>query len=202
MDTDQVVRQHRSKDVSRPGQNGKDVGSREGNVKEKTQLASPSQASELIANEEQVVVVNPDEIVVVKHGRQGGCVPSIYAPVRPVSVRTYPCALNEAVKDWPESAVGEAVVEEIDFVGGKIDGGQIHRAGGVSNFRRGPRSTRDGPPAPANPHTASLDQGRAHRADKSANCARPSARRVQVRSRRDPVRNHYEPSHGRMVIGA
>ena len=74
-------------------------------MKKEPYFAFPSKSSELLAHEKEVKVVNPDEVVFLKHGPQGVCIPAIDAPVCSVRVRADLCALNETVEDGPEGAV-------------------------------------------------------------------------------------------------
>ena len=88
-------------------------------MKEEPDLARSAELAKLEAKGEEVEVVDPDQVSGPEKAYEGGGVLSIYAAVRVVTVMAKGSLVGEAVKDRPEGAVGEDVVEALDFVSSK-----------------------------------------------------------------------------------
>ena len=95
-------------------------------MKEEPDPARPAELAKLAAKGEEVEVLDPDQVAGPQEVYEGGGVLSVYAAVHPVAVMANGGLVGEAVKDRPEGAVGEDVVEALNFVPGKGDGGQTH----------------------------------------------------------------------------
>ena len=119
--TYEVVVEEAGKQFFCPGHDAEYLGGREGDVKEEPDPARPAELAKLEAKGEEVEVVDPDEVSGFKEVNERGGVLSVYAAVYAVAVMAESSLVGEAVKDWPEGAVGEYVVEAINFVPGKGD---------------------------------------------------------------------------------
>ena len=114
--TYEVVVEEAGKQLSGPGQDAEDLGGREWTVKEEPGPARPAELAKLAAKREEVVVVDPDQVAGPQDVYEGGGVLSVYAAVHPVAVMANGGPVGEAVKDRPEGAVGEDIVEALDLV--------------------------------------------------------------------------------------
>jgi hypothetical protein len=122
LESDQVELQERAQELGPPRELHVDVERREGDVQEERGPRLQAQRAQLLGHDEQVVVVNPDEVVVA--GRLGGHLRVLAVdrlvdrPVGGIEVS----ARLEVVEQRPQDLVREAVVELVALLGRENDG--------------------------------------------------------------------------------
>ena len=129
-------------------------------------------------------VLHPHLVAGPQKVYEGGGVLSVYVAVHMVAVMVNGGLVGEAVKDRPEDAVGEYVVETLDFVSGKGDGGQTHAFDLGGGGSRGYVFLAVGVSVPAHPDAPyGLDEGpqAAHESPDREGCVVPPRLRAWIR---------------------
>lgn len=99
--------------IRRLGKTGQDIGARKGGVEKETRPALEAQGPEFAAHQHEVVVVNPDEVVLLHGAGHNPGEPAVHPAVVLPVLRAGFAPVRESVEQGPEGPVGEPVVEAI-----------------------------------------------------------------------------------------
>ena len=177
--------------VARQGQ--QQVRRRERNVQEEADPVRGAHAAQLLRAGDEMVVVDPDEVVApdVGHHRVGET--RVHPEVAPVVEPIVGGVPHPVVEERPERTVGVAVVVLVVVVRGEVDGGDgeaVHlpEGDGARAFAH--------LPAPAEPQPGMAPEGRVH-GDREA-ALRPAVLPVR---HAHPVGDDHEAAHRAKVQG-
>ena len=92
-------------------------------MKEEPYLARPAEFAKFAAERQEMVVVDPDQIAGDQQVYESGGVLPVYGAIHGVAVVDDGGLVREAVEQRPDGAIGEDVVEALDFIRGEGDGG-------------------------------------------------------------------------------
>ena len=158
LETEQVVHAKGAHELIVPGKRDVDLPGRERNVQEKADLRLDPKLAELLGHRDQVVVVDPDEVVVAHIGKELLREQPVDLTIGVVPVAIEGGEIQAVMKQRPERAIGEAAVIEIEILLVEIEGdvGDVAAAEHLRQRRRLLRRF----PAPAEPDAAGFAKGR------------------------------------------
>ena len=166
---------------------------RERDVQEEPDPVRGAHAPELLRERDEVIVVDPDEVVAPEVGRHRVREAGVHPEVTPVVEPVVGGVSHPVVKERPEGPVGVAVVVLVVVVRGEVDG----RDGEPVRLAEGGRTRAFAHlPAPAEPHPGIALQGRVH-GDREPPLRTPV---FPVRNA-DPVGDDDEAAHRAKVQG-
>jgi hypothetical protein len=154
VEADHVRPQQAAQELLAVRQNAHDGGGREGDVQEEPDARLGQELAQDPRDEQQLVVVHPDEVArppLARHLLGEDAVhPRVVVPV----VHAQRHLVDQVVEQRPEQRVREALVEALDVLRGQVDGTQTQAAqiaveGRALRGPQVPRRTR-----PADPHAA------------------------------------------------
>ena len=164
MEADQVAGQQAAQDLAVVRESAVDVEGREGDVEEERDPGGGPSPPDDLGAEREVIVVDPDEVVLLRLGedRLGEALVDgfVGAPVVAVVAR----ALGQRVEERPEDTVRVAVVEALDLGGAERDRAQVvARIGDLDRLARLQLCA-----GPADPRPAAALHRRRQRGDQSS----------------------------------
>ncbi len=110
VEADEVAGQHPAQEIPSPGKHSEDVVGGKGDVEEEGEAHLGKRAAQVERRPKQVVVVDPDEVRLLRLLQRGLGEAQVHllvdGPVQPIETR----AARERVEERPERAVGEPVV--------------------------------------------------------------------------------------------
>ena len=179
LEAHEVVVGQRLHECPVPRQRDDEVGRGKRGVQEETDPRAHPFLAQQRGERHQVVVLDPDEVVVADHRGEHACERAVDPLVAPVGVAAVVDEVQPVVQQRPQRTVGEAVVVGVVLSAGEVDGDVLdpalghlrRRAGGVDHLA-----------GPAEPDAAVLGEGGLHRRGKPTRAC--LARHVPPGSRR------------------
>jgi hypothetical protein len=161
---------------------------RERYVQEKAEPALDAELAQFLAHGDQMIIVDPDQIVVAEIGSQLFGEQPVDPAISDIGIPIEAREIEPIVKQRPERAIGKAAVVAVEISLAQIDrdegdvGGSQHLGPGLVEIGN--------LPAPAEPDAAALAQRSQHPDRQSA-----SDRRLGIRYGSDAVGNNDEAGH-------
>ncbi len=157
LEADHIIGEHRPHDVVARRQGGEDLRRTKRDVQEEADLALEAALAQLRAHVEEVVVVDPDEVVLLQHRRQTRREALVDRAIDPIRLPIELGKVQTVVQQRPQRPVGVAVVEALEFLVVHVDGGQ--RDGALDlGHHFAERALGRGVAAPAEPQAAAPPQ--------------------------------------------
>ena len=190
LEADQVVGGERLEQPAMDRHGEPHVGRRPGNVQEESDAVLDAEAAKLGGERNQVIVLNPDDVVGLQLRGEHAGEERIDAEIAGDVLVLEVGEIEPVVKQRPEGAIGEAGVVFVDIALGQVDEGKLDVAllapVDVELLGVGPLR---GVAGPAQPQPATLGE---HGLQRHRQTARLGA---LIARRRNPVRNHHQPAH-------
>ncbi|VTQ83918.1 Uncharacterised protein [Stenotrophomonas maltophilia] len=168
LEADQIVGVQRGEQSQVVGHRLQQVGRRHRDVQEKADAAADAALAQQCAERDQVVVVDPDDVILSQQWRELVGEQRIDLVVGLAGAAVVVDQVQPEVQQWPQRAVGETIVVAIDFALAQVHGDVVD----VTVLLPVQRAAAFlyGLAAPAEPQAAALLQG-GQQADRQAACA-------------------------------